>query len=140
MAVRIKKGTSSGQVNMTPLIDVVFALLLFFLVVSRFADEERQLKVMLPQASEAKPLIAKIEAFTVEVDREGQYVVDGRQATKEQLEQRLAQLSANNPGRQSVEIRADKRCAWQHVVLVMNLCNKVRIRDYRVATAQEKGA
>ncbi len=38
-------------------------------------------------------------------------------------------------GRQTVVIRADKHCVWQYVVTVMDLCNKVSIRDYRVTTA-----
>ena len=140
MAVKIDRGQAAGLINMTPMIDVVFQLLLFFLVASRFADEERQLKVMLPQASEAKSLLAKVDLFTVNVDRQGDYFVDGRSVSPGQLEGRLRQLATNNPGRQSVEIRADRRCQWEHVVLVMNLCNKVRIRDYRVATTADRGA
>ena len=59
MSVRINKGRAAALVDLTPMIDVVFQLLLFFLVASKFADEEREMKVVLPQASEAKPLIAK---------------------------------------------------------------------------------
>jgi len=47
MAVHIKKSSSLEALNMTPLIDVVFQLLLFFLVATRFAAEDRELDVML---------------------------------------------------------------------------------------------
>ena len=59
MGVKINKGTAASLINLTPMIDVIFQLLLFFLVASRFSEEERQLNVVLPQASEAKPITAK---------------------------------------------------------------------------------
>ena len=49
------------------------------------------------------------------------------------------QASANNPGRQTVLIRADKRCVWEHVMAVMNLCNMAKIRDYYVASMEPAG-
>jgi biopolymer transport protein ExbD len=138
MSVKIDRGQAAGLINLTPMIDVVFQLLLFFLVASKFADEERELKVVLPQASEAKPLIAKPQEFFVNVDQQGHYYVGGKSLDKVQLENSLRQVGVNNPGRQSVVIRADKRCQWEFVVAVMNACNKANIRDYRVTTADGK--
>lgn len=134
MAVKINKGRSAGLVNLTPMIDVVFQLLLFFLVASKFAEDERELNVVLPHASEARPLTAKPEVLFVNVDRLGHFIVDRQLLDSEALEAKLKQAAANNPGRQTVEIRADRECLWQFVVEVMNLCNKAGIRDYRVTT------
>jgi len=136
MTVNINKGTAAGLINLTPMIDVVFQLLLFFIVCSKFSEEERELNVVLPQASEAKPSTAKVKEFFVNVDAQGRYYIGGHILPPPGLEVALRQASANNPGRQTVIIRADKRCQWEHVVLVMNLCNKVNIRDYRVTTAE----
>ena len=138
MTVKINRGKAAGLINLAPMIDVVFQLLLFFLVVSKFSDEEREMKVVLPQASEAKPLVSKPREFFVNVDQLGQYYVGGKTHDLRSLEQQLMQLAANNPGKQSVVIRADKRCPWEHVVAVMNGCNKAEIKDYRVTTAQMK--
>jgi biopolymer transport protein ExbD len=113
-------------------------LLLFFLVASKFADEERDLKVVLPQASEAKPLTAKPQEFFVNIDREGKMFVSNKVVTLPQLDRQLAQLAANNPGRQTVVIRADERSDLKHAVGVMNACNKANIRDYRLSTAEGK--
>ena len=140
MTVKIDKGRAAGLIDLTPMIDVVFQLLLFFLVASKFADEERELKVVLPQASEAKPLVAKPQEFFVNVDRMGKYFVGGKIVELPGLDRQLRQVSANNPGRQTVVIRADKRCQWEHVVAVMNSCNKANIKDYRVTTAEDKQA
>ena len=59
MAVKIKKSSALVALNITPLIDIVFLLLIFFMVMSRFEDEDNKLDVTLPSASEAKPLISK---------------------------------------------------------------------------------
>jgi biopolymer transport protein ExbD len=134
MAIKINKGQSAGLVNLTPMIDVVFQLLLFFLVASKFAEDERELRIVLPHASEAQPLTAKPEVLFVNVDRQGHFIVDQQMLDAAGLEATLKQASANNPGRQTVEIRADQECIWQFVVEVMNLCNKAGIRDYRVTT------
>jgi len=134
MGVKIKKGEAAGLVNLTPMIDVVFQLVLFFLVASTFAEDERELSIVLPQASEARPLTTKPDLLFVNVDRDGGYSVDRQQLSAAGLEGRLKQAAANNPGRQTVEIRADRDCRWEFVVAVMNLCNKAGIRDYRVMT------
>jgi biopolymer transport protein ExbD len=135
MGVTIKPSKTSGGINFTPLIDCVFLLLIFFLVGSKLEEEERELNVVLPQASEARPLTSKPKELFVNVDRTGRYLVQGTDCSPARLEQVLKQASASNPGRQSVIIRADERCEWKHVVLVMDLCNKAHIRDYRVTTA-----
>ncbi len=134
MVVKIDKGRSAGLVNLTPMIDVVFQLLLFFLVASKFAEDERELNIVLPHASEARPLTSKPDLLFVNVDRQGRFFVDREELNAEGLEAKLKQVAANNPGRQTVEIRADRQCLWEYVVAVMNLCNKAGIRDYRVTT------
>jgi biopolymer transport protein ExbD len=139
MPVKIEKGTALGALSMTPLIDVVFLLLIFFLVAARFEEEALVMDVVLPQASEAKPLISRPRELIVNVDQGGKWFVQGRQLAEEELYTALKHAQASNPGRQTVLIRADKRCLWQSVVTVMNLCNKANIRDYRVTTAQPQG-
>lgn len=136
MSVKINKGRALDGINMTPMIDCVFLLLIFFLVATRFEELEREMNVVLPQASEAMPLTAKPKELFVNVDREGRFIVRGQQLKPPELLSVFQQAAANNPGRQTVIIRADKRCVWEHVIEVMNLCNKAQIRDYRVTTAE----
>jgi biopolymer transport protein ExbD len=136
MPVKINKGRALEGINMTPMIDCVFLLLIFFLVATRFEEMEREMNVVLPQASEAMPLTSKPKELFVNVDREGHFIVRGQQLTSPQLLSTFQRAAAINPGRQTVIIRADKRCVWEHVVEVMNLCNKANIRDYRVTTAE----
>lgn len=136
MTVPINKGQALDSVNMTPLIDVVFLLLIFFLVATRFSEEERELDVVLPKASEAKPLILKPTELVVNVTARGEYYVSGKVVNEAGLEQALRQSWASNPGRQQVVIRADKESKTKHIATVMDLCNKANIRNYTLATQE----
>ena len=130
MAVKIKKGAALGTLTLTPLIDVVFLLLIFFLVATRFAQEDRELDVMLPAASEAKPLTVQPKELFINIDQAGRYFVDGKTLSGPEVEHVLVQAAADNPANQSVIIRADKRVRLDPVVFVMNACNKAGIFDY----------
>ncbi|MEM6330791.1 MAG: biopolymer transporter ExbD [Planctomycetota bacterium] len=134
MPVQIKKGVSSGSLRMTPLIDVVFLLLIFFLVATRFEQEERDMDVKLPQASEAEPTIFRGKEVFVTVTSAGDYYVDGERHDAASLEARLASLYLSNPGRQRVTIRADEDSRTGKLVEVMNACNRANITNYNIAT------
>ncbi len=147
MAVKINRGTALASMTLTPLIDVVFLLLIFFLVATTFKEEEDQerakaenaMSVELPQASEAKPLTSRPKALPVYVNHRGDFYVSshGKDAIpREGLLEILKQAHADNPGRQKVLIKADRRVPFEHVVVVMDLCNKANIRDYSISTAE----
>ena len=125
-----------GVPNMMPLIDVVFLLLIFFLMASRFEREEREMKVALPEVAEAQPL-AMTQELVINITSEGKYVVAQHEYTEDQLGAMLEQARKNNP-HQTVLIRGDGRAAWKYGVRVMGLCNKAKIENYRVAVLQEK--
>jgi len=138
MAVQLNKGRALGLLDMTPMIDMVFNLLIFFMVVSQFASEERDLKVVLPDGSEAMPLTVKPREIFINVDQDGRYFVRSQEVTAEELSQLLVQAALNNPASQSVIIRGDKRAAWNFVATAMRLCNQAGIRDYSASLADEK--
>ncbi len=132
----------AGKIDMTPMIDCVFQLLLFFLIASRFEEEARsgvegELPAQLPAAAEAMPLVVKPREVIVNVNEAGQLVVLGRAMTEAALADLLRQAEVNNPGRQTVLIRGDERADWKHVARVMSLCNQARIKDYRVAVVPD---
>jgi biopolymer transport protein ExbD len=138
MALRIRKGTTADQVPMTPMIDVVFNLLIFFLVASKFAEVERDLRLRTPEASAAKPATSQVAPLEVSIDAQGRYYAKGAFRTLSQLELLLRQEYANNPGRAKVRIRADEQCRWQAVVAVINKCLECNIRDYVAGVGGEE--
>jgi biopolymer transport protein ExbD len=124
MAVNIKKGTASQALTMTPLIDVVFLLLIFFLVATRFEEADRQLDVTLPSAEQAKPDVLRPNDLMVDMNESGTCFVEGREVDFAALENVIRDRVASNPNTQAVKIRADKRVTLQGVVTVMNLCKR----------------
>ena len=130
MAVKLKRSSAISSLSITPLIDVVFLLLIFFLVSSRFAEEERELDLNLPSVTEALPASIQPEELIINVDKEGRYYIDGAFRQLEQLEQILRRAQTNNPLTQTVVIRADKESNWERVAVAMGLCKKVGINEY----------
>jgi biopolymer transport protein ExbD len=133
MPVRFKRNSALEVFNLTPLIDVVFLLLIFFLVATRFEQEERELDLALAKAIEARPLIAQPEELFVNVTSDGQYYFGGRLLNEDLLLRVLKQYWTRNPGNVRVVIRADKDSRTRHVVAVMNACNQANIRQYSLA-------
>lgn len=134
MAVKLNPGLSSGALRLTPLIDVMFMLVIFFLVTARFEQEERDMDVKLPRASEAQPTIFEGEELFVTVTPAGDFFVEGERLDSVTLEARLHALHRSNPGRQRVTIRADENSRTGQLVAVMNACNRANIRNYTIAT------
>jgi len=139
VAVKLDKGEALSTLSLTPLIDVVFLLLIFFLVATKFAEEERELNVLLPDASEAQPRTSKPRETIVNIDQDGNYFVSGRNLTLTELETSLRIARVNNRTRASVILRADRRCQVEYLVAAINACNKAKIYDYKITTRRESG-
>lgn len=138
MTVNIKKSSAVGKLNLTPMIDVVFQLLIFFFVAASYeetAKRENELPTVLPQASEAMARIAKPREIIFNIDAGGRIFLFGQLMNHEQVLTALQQAEADNPGRSSVVVRGHEQCDLKHIVAVMNLCAKVGIKDCRIATA-----
>ncbi|MBL6724536.1 MAG: biopolymer transporter ExbD [Rubripirellula sp.] len=129
--------SSASTLSLTPLIDVVFLLLIFFLVTSEFENEERRLDIVLPSATTAVPMISKPREIVIDIDREGTVFLSGQPTSLGELQKLLKVAAASNPTNQSVVIRADRSTAFQPVVNVMDLCNRSGISDYSVTTADD---
>lgn len=136
MAVNIKKGTALGALSLTPLIDIVFLLLIFFLVATRFAEEDREMDVELPAASEARPLIVQPKEIFVNINEQGQIYSGGEQFDLVRLEEMLQRAKANNPVNQSIILRADKRCELDTIVKVINVCNRTGVSHSLTTSAE----
>jgi biopolymer transport protein ExbD len=138
MSLKINKGKADELFNFTPMIDVVFNLLLFFMVAARFAQEEQEINLDLPAASEAQPITKTATEINVNINQHGQIFTGNRQVTLPELDTFLQQAAVNNPTNQSVIIRADKRVSFDHVVSVINSCRKAHLSDHRVSVADEE--
>ena len=123
--------------DLTPVIDVVFLLLIFFLVATEYHQEERELDVVLPEVTQAQPL-AMTKELIVNITKTGVFKVAGRDYNEQQLYQIIREAKQNNP-QMTALIRGDGESALRHAVRVMGMCNKVEMR-YRIAALQQAGA
>ncbi len=136
MAIRIKRSTVAGTLSLTPLIDVVFLLLIFFLVTSEFEEEERRLDIVLPSAMSASPMTGKPREVVIDIDAQGLIYLSGQTTNMDELEQLLIAAVAKNPTNQTAVIRADRDTPFQPVVSVMDVCNRSGVTDYSVTTKE----
>jgi biopolymer transport protein ExbD len=136
MVVEIDKGMALSNLSLTPLIDIVFLLLIFFLVATRFAEEERELDLRLAEAGQAQPLTVKPGALFINIDEQGRYFVSGKYHTLEELDPVLETAYANNPQRANVVVRVDRECPWQSIASAIDACKRASIDDYRLTTRE----
>ncbi len=137
MAIQLNKGRANSLLDLTPMIDMVFNLLIFFMVITNFAQEERSIPVQLPAGSEAMPLTAKPKEIFVNVDQTGRYFVQSKLLTEQELGKLLVDSAINNPTSQAVQIRADERAPWKFVARAQYLCNQAGIHDYSAVMDSE---
>ena len=133
MSVKIRKGTALSALSITPLIDVVFLLLIFFLVATHFAEEDKEIEFPLPDASTAMPMNAVSAAF-LNVDRNGRFLMDGRVMDPAEVELALKRLVQTNPVSQKVIINADRKTPLEAVVQAIDMCKKARVADFTIGT------
>lgn len=124
------------EVNLTPLIDVVFLLLIFFMVSSTF-DRHAKLKVQLPQA-EAQMQQAQDNPVVLSIDANGKYYIDDRQVINEQLETLKNALRQTVGERTDVTLllRADGRTPHQSVVRAMDAASQLGLTKLSIATVE----
>lgn len=136
MKLDFTESESNGP-NLTPVIDIVFLLLIFFLVATRFEQEEKDSEVIVPEVAAAQPMSMPPKSLVVNVRENGVCTVRGKTYSQQQLAKLLKQFSNANPGTQNVMIRGDKGARWEHGVRVMGLCNQAKIYKYRVAMREK---
>ncbi len=126
------------EVNLTPLIDVVFLLLIFFMVSSTF-DRHSKLKVQLPQAGvQAKQMLD--EPIVLSIDAKGKYYINDRQVVNEQPETLKLALKKTVGNRSDVTLllRADGRTEHQAVVRAMDVAAQLGLTKLSIATVENQ--
>ena len=123
------------DVSLTPLIDVVFLLLIFFMVTTTF-NQHANLRVELPDASNAVQSneVNKIEVI---IDKNGQYYIDGTSLLDQQSRTLVTALGKvmQNSKVEKILIRADAQAPHQSVVSVMDAAGKLGLSQISIATS-----
>ena len=128
----------SVEVNLTPLIDVVFLLLIFFMVSTTF-DRHAKLKVSLPESS-AKAMQQQYEPLVLSIDAKGNYFINDRQVVNKSLDT-LKQAIQNTIGDKAAKdvamvLRADAGTPHQFVVRAMDAASQLGLTKLSIATVE----
>jgi len=119
------------RMEMTSMIDVVFLLLIFFMVSTSFVNFSRRMDISLPK-SKASIQAKKKKVFTIEMGIEGHVSLNGRTIALQDLEKALSEKS-RGVAKKSLIIKADKGLAYGKVVKVMGISKALHIDDISIA-------
>lgn len=132
MALKTSTAEELPSVNLTPMIDVVFLLIIFFMVGTQFTEKERQIELKLPGAGELKAMVAPPDRREITVTAEGAIVFEGQTVSLEQLSAQLSSMRSRFPDLRVV-VRADGQAQHQSVAAVYGAVNRAGIGDMSIA-------
>ena len=119
------------EINITPMLDVVFILLIFFIVTANFIKEPG-LEVNRPDSETAEP--TENAAILIAVGNAGEIYMDGRRIDKRHVKANVVRLLAENP-QGSVVIQADEKATADTIMAVMDGAREAGV--YNISLASE---
>jgi len=136
MNFRKRSKADLPQFQITPMLDVMFLLLCFFITTAVFSQWEYEVNLTLPTAKTGKMPDRLPGEIIINITKAGQVTVNQQVLTPEALELRLKRLSKYYPG-QPVILRADAEASVEHLMRVVDACRGADIWNFSIAT-QEK--
>ena len=118
------------ELNLIPLIDVVFMLLIFFMLTTTFVHD-RALEVNLPKSETGAEQRAEVENHIIELDAQGNVAVDGQAVERADLPERLREIAGDG---RPVLLWADAQVVNQQVVTTLDLARRAGIEKIGLGT------
>ena len=122
--------------NMTPMIDVVFLLIIFFLVSSHLARQESRLPVELPVASTHDPLNTEPVSLTITVNGDRQVLVGGKVVDASDLDSILSQVAERDGESSSLRIRTDGSVPYRDIEPILKASASAGLVDIKLAVRE----
>lgn len=133
MKFRARPKPESPGFQMTPMIDVVFLLLCFFVTTQLFAQWETEIDITLPTARTGQLPQRLPGEIIINLYEDGSVVINRRPLERAELGSMLKRLATLFPG-QPVLLRADRATDYEYVVQVLDLCRQADIWNISFAT------
>lgn len=121
------------SMDLTPLIDMVFLLLIFFLVTSVFKKDELALLLQLPKTEQGKGSEKKMEQITIELSND-ELAVNGKKSSMGELPGALEQATKET----LINLRVDGEVKYQRLVKVLDLLQSRKLENVSLITNKEK--
>ncbi len=139
MRIPSSQGRRSLGFDMTPMIDVVFNLIIFFLLSNHLARQEVQLQLDLPAATtgEKANRTAAPRRMVLQVLPSGQVTLGGRAIGAAQLATELRTEQTKSAGEMEVLLRADRKVTYRHLEPILKTCAQLGIWNVTFAVVRE---
>jgi len=118
--------------DLTPLIDVVFLLLIFFIVASEFKKNETILNLSLPNSTSTQKVVKK-EEVTIEISKD-ELAYKAQKLTFEELKEKLVSIKKDTP----LTVKIDKEVKYERVIKLLDILNQLNLNNLLLITKQGK--
>lgn len=122
-----------ASIQLAPMIDIVFLLLIFFIVTWQFSKSETELNVSVPTAEEGADLTRAKGEIIINILADSTIRIEGGTVTLLQLREKLTAIASRYKN-QPVRIRGDATVPYQRIVEVIDTCQKAGIWNISFAT------
>ena len=130
-----RRSKVQANLELTSLIDVVFLLLIFFMISTTFAKIITKLDIQLPRARAVVP--QEKENTIIEIAADQRLALNGKEVTIEKLDEMLAEIGRTDPD-QIVVIKADNDVNYGRVIKVMGICKDNNLEKLGMAALPEE--
>ena len=134
MKFRNIRGISAPSFMIIPMIDIIFFLLVFFMMNSLQTTTQRALAVQLPQASQAE--VPSQLPVIITIDSAGHITMDAKSVSLDDVSRQLQDRTAANP-QLAVILQADKSASHGQVVAVMDMLKSVGVKKLGIAAEKK---
>lgn len=141
-------GAIKAEPNLTPLLDMVLQLIMFFMLCVNFVNEQVNEDIQLPKSQAARPMSkGEVEVLFLNLNKDGQLAVPGREEAMDQIGMKVyirqqyndyMRLSKDGKVNTAIVVRADARANYSEVFKVMQTCKEVGFTRLRLR-AESKG-
>ncbi|MGJ8649132.1 MAG: ExbD/TolR family protein [Opitutaceae bacterium] len=137
MARRRSSKPPEEDFPMTPMIDMVFLLLVFFMTVSTLAQADRRVKLDLPESSQSDVPEDLSDRGTISLDAEGAIYLGAQVRSLDEMQSAIQESLELNPDLR-IHVRADQATAYSDIKKVLRACAEVGAYEVIYATYQSK--
>jgi len=129
---RRRRTADDATINLTPMIDVVFLLVIFFMVGARFGEAEGRIQVNVPGVGELRSMAREPDERLVEISGDGRVVLDNQVVSLEQLAQQIRYDFQQYP-QIRVAVRGDGEASFQKIAEVLQVIRSTGVQQMGIA-------